>query len=273
MNTVLLRKISMLISAALVLGTTACIQDDISDKINTGQNHDERNVVVRYNSYFNNQVISPDSTYFNIYGEALTFEEVTFLVNNFRYISDDKMDTIVMNDPENHNTFNLIDKETRIGRLPKGTYNGRIYFDIGVSDTMHKVYLMDTLNPFAQTSIPEYLENPVWFKPMIGFLSLRIRGTVRDTSQHNIDSFPPQPFEIYLGGPEHNFKLSGEANYAVNHSTEIIYILDWNMEEIFDIVEFMDEENRLIQSDSLLVDMYETAQHMRDSLNKSYFIR
>ena len=242
----------------------SCSQDDISDKMNVGKGYDERNVIVRYNGYMLNQVVNKDSLYVNIHGEGFTIEELSFLVTNFRYISNNLEDTIWMGG-ENHATFNMVDKTTKIGKLPRGNYNGYMYFDIGVNDSMHNVYLDSIFN-----NIPEFLRNQEWFKPNVGFLSTRIRGLVHDTL-FPTDSIAAKPYEISLGGPEHFIEMRAEANFTINNNTEIILILDWNIDEVFNIYSLMTDT--IIESDISFIHRFEIAEEIRDTLQNSFYLR
>jgi hypothetical protein len=254
------------------LSLASCNQDDISDKINAGENFDERNVVIRYNAYFNGDPINKDSIYYNMHGEAIKFEEFSFLVSNFHYISATGMDTITM-PLGNLSEFTMPDKATRIGFLPQASYNGNIYFDCGINDSIALlIALADSLAGFNNDPIidPEMMVK--WFDPeILGFGTMRARGTAWDTAMGIVGEANPTRFDILIGGTEHTIKVKAEANYTINTQTDIIYILDWDIEDIFDLVQLT--QDSVIKSSILFPNQFQIAEDMRDTLQNSFFIR
>jgi hypothetical protein len=266
------RFFSLLFILVSTLSLVSCRQDDISDKINAGENFDARNVVIRYNAYYNGQSINKDSVYYNIHGEAIKFEEFSFLVSNFHFISATGLDTIAM-PLSNIAEFTMPDKATRIGFLPQGSYNGSIYFDCGINDSiLLKIALADSIstNGNKPTIDPEVMVR--WFDPEImGFGTLRARGIVWDTAQGIAAEAKPTRFDILIGGPEHTISLKAEANYTINTQSDIIYILDWNIEDVFDIVQLT--QDSIIKSSFIFPNQFQIAEDMRDTLKNSFFLR
>ncbi|TVQ81398.1 MAG: hypothetical protein EA358_00820 [Flavobacteriales bacterium] len=249
----------------------SCRQDDISDRINAGQEFDSRNVVIRYNAYFNGDVINKDSIYYNMYGEAIKFEEFSFLVTNFRYISANGQDTIWMG-LDNMAEFTMPDKATRIGFLPQNNYNGSIFFDCGLNDSLlFQYFLSDSLNiPGAPTIDPDIIVK--WFDlDIMGFGTMKARGITWDTTMGIVGQNNPTPFEILIGGPEHTIEIEAEANFTINTQSDIVYILDWNIEDIFDITPLT--QDSIIKSSFLFPNQFQIAEDMRDTLQRSFFIR
>ncbi len=263
---------SWVITLAISLSFVSCTEDDISDKINVGGDdaRDKRNVVVRYNAYIEDRVINRDSVYFNIHGEGFTIEEVQFMVTNFRYISTDLEDTLWM-DVENHAFFTMDDKSTKIGKLPQGSYNGQVYFDIGVNDSLTRVFEGDSLlaSLGIMGEVPEFLElNQLWNNDTIGFLMCRIRGEVYDTLFGHPDT--TMPFTMLIGG-DHFLEMRTEANYTINVASEIVYILDWDLDEIFNIYPLLAFPS--MGSTQNFPAIFDLATDVRDTLDGSYFLR
>lgn len=264
------------LSTALLLSTFGCMQDDISDRINTGDanDRDKRNVIVRYNAYIEDQVINRETLYTNIFGEGFMLEEVEFLITNFRYISQNGEDTIWM-DLENHAFFNIDDKSTKIGKLPQGNYNGRIYFDIGVNDSLHAILKGDTNSIFMADSLfivdePSFLANNLlWNIDTIGYLMCRIRGQVYDTLFGHPDT--TTSFSMLVGGPAHFIEMSAEANFSINVASEIVYILDWDIDEVFNIYPLLSFPE--MGSSMFNATQFQTSGIIRDTLDGSYFLR
>ncbi len=260
----------------LLLSTVACMQDDISDRINTGDanDRDKRNVIVRYNAYIEDQVINRDTLYTNIFGEGFRLEEVEFMLTNFRYISQNEEDTIWM-DLENHAFFNIDEKSTKIGNLPQGSYNGRIFFDIGVNDSLHAILKGDTNSIFMSDSLfiidePSFLANNLlWNIDTIGYLMCRIRGQVYDTLFGHPDT--TTSFSMLVGGPAHFIEMSVEANFSINVSSEIVYILDWDIDEVFNIYPLLSFPE--MGSSLFNATQFQTSGIIRDTLDGSYFLR
>lgn len=264
--------LSWMLISTIVLAMPGCSEDDISDKINIGgdDSRDKRNVVIKYNAYIKDKVINRDSIYSNIFGEGFTIDEVQFLVTNFRYISENEQDTIWM-DVENHAFVNMDEKSTKIGKLPQGSYNGNVYFDIGVNDSLNRVFEGDSLLALIGIGgeYPEFLEgNKLWNNDTIGILMCRIRGEVYDTLSGHPDT--TTPFSMLIGG-EHFIEMKTEANFSINVASEIIYILDWDLDEIFNIYPLLDFLEMGSTKD--FPALFDRSQDVRDTLSRSYFLR
>lgn len=221
---------------------------------------DDRNIYIRTYKYFGGD-IADTSTVYQINGDMIKLTHVWMVLSGAEFVSVDEMDTT-----RTENDLTAIDimttSEVKLAQLPRGSYNGRLNYHIGLDST--RAY-----------SAPETLEesNPLskghlWNGPALGHSFFQLEGRVFDPADSTFTT-PKSTFTWRIASEDMVIERSEKRNFNVAANKDVFFVLNFDIDNLF--LGLQPSTTPEIYSDPGDVNDYNKAQILSDNL-KSEFV-
>lgn len=185
---------------------------------------DNRNIYARVYKFWNNSVLDT-SEVLTINGSLVKLDHMYITLSGFEYVSYDGMDTV-----RTETDLTMVDllatQEVKLGYLPRGSYNGHLYYNIGLDSTR------------AHTA-PENFEetNPlrgglVWNGGDVGHSFLQIEGRIFDGADTTFTT--PKDQLVWRIATEDMVITRREAkNFNVTDGMDVFFVINLDVEKLF----------------------------------------
>ncbi|HCP41723.1 MAG TPA: hypothetical protein DIT65_08000 [Cryomorphaceae bacterium] len=221
---------------------------------------DDRNIYIRAYKYFDGN-IADTSTVYQINGDLIKLSHAYITLSGAEFVSVDEKDTT-----HTDNDLTAIDllatSEVKLAQLPRGSYNGRLNYHIG----------LDSARAYAA---PETLEetNPLvkghlWNGPATGHSFFQLEGRVFDLND-SLFTAPTSTFTWRIASEDMVIERSEKRNFNVAANKDVFFVIDLDIEKLF--LGLQPSSTPEIYSDPGDADDYNKAQILSDNL-KSEFV-
>ena len=221
---------------------------------------DDRNIYIRAYKYFDGD-IADTSTVYQINGDLIKLSHVYVTLSGAEFVSVDEKDTT-----RTENDLTAIDllttSEVKLAQLPRGSYNGRLNYHIG----------LDSARAYAA---PETLEetNPLvkghlWNGPALGHSFFQLEGRVFDPND-SLFTTPTSTFTWRIATEDMVIERSEKRNFNVAANKDVFFVIDLDIEKLF--LGLQPSSTPEIYSDPGDAADYNKAQILSDNL-KSEFV-
>lgn len=185
---------------------------------------DNRNIYIRCYKFFEGQNADTSKVY-QINGDYIKLDHVYITLSGAQYVSQDEMDTT-----KTESDLTAIDllttSEIKLAYLPKGSYNGKLEYHIGLDST-------------RAFSAPETLEdsNPLkdgalWNGPDLGYSFFQLEGRVYDANDSTYAT-PKSTFTWRIATEDMVIERDEKKNFNVAANLDVYFVVNLDIDKLF----------------------------------------
>jgi hypothetical protein len=216
---------------------------------------DDRNIYIRMYKYFDGDLLDTSKVY-QINGDIIKINSIYATLSGASFVSFDGNDTT-----RTESDLTAVDvtttTEVKLASLPRGSYNGRLFYNIG----------LDSARAFKA---PENLEdgNPLksgklWNGSDIGHSFFQIEGGIfapTDTVFNN----PQSTFVWRFATPDLLVEKNEKRNFSVASNKDVFFVINLDVEKLF--LGLTPSQIPVINSDPADATDYNNAKILRDNV-------
>jgi hypothetical protein len=185
---------------------------------------DNRNIYIRMYKYFKGDILNKNNVY-AINGDMVRIDHMYLTLSGAEFVSYDEADTI-----RTESDLTVVDlvgtTEVKLAHLPKGSYNGRMYYTIGLDSARSymKPENLEETNPLSKGT--------VWNGSDIGHSYFQLEGSIFDPAD-TVFTTPKSTFTWRFATPALGVRKNEKRNFSVASNKDVFFVINLDVDKLF----------------------------------------
>lgn len=185
---------------------------------------DNRNIYIRCYKFFDGQTVDTSKVY-QVNGDLIKLDHIYITLSGAQFISQDEMDTTITESDLTALDL-LTTTEVKLAHLPRGSYNGRLDYHIGLDSTRAHTAPenLDESDPLK--------DGALWNGPDLGYSFFQMEGRVFDAGDSTYTT-PKSTFTWRIATEDMVIERSEKKNFSVASNLDVYFVVNLDVDKLF----------------------------------------